>query len=598
MSPTPALPVDPILPRMLEEGFLRDIDVQLVSALIRRYEEYPPEQVQLLLALACRATDDGHVCLDLSADAIRDLPGRTPHPPTGTGGPTDSRALAATLAEWIPAAAIQLAGYPRLVGAGPGNVPFVLEGNRLYLRRFWNYEQHVADRLRALAGETTGRRAEDFAGDLSRANPPLAPRQIQAIHCALERRLAIVTGGPGTGKTFVAAYLMVLLAQRQPDIRIRMAGPTGKAAARMADSVSQALARWGFTLDMPPARTLEGLLGYRAGSPYFRHDRDRPLPADVVIVDETSMIDLPKMAKLLDAIGPQTQLILLGDKDQLASVEPGSVMAELCQARALDACIVTLTESQRFRPGSPVDELSRAVNAGDADAAWGQVIRADRGLSRHSSAGFSATNPPSAFRQQVQDGFREYLEAREPEAAFAALSRFRVLCALRRGPQGVESVNRAIEDRLFPRRNREFYDHRAILITRNDPETGLNNGDVGVVLPDPGRGGEPAVFIEGRPAPLPCRLLPEHETAFAMTIHKAQGSGFGKVVILLPDRESPILTRELLYTAITRTESDLAIWCEEQAFKSAVAKPTKRHMGLKEKLDTPPHRQRECRASP
>ena len=559
----------------LEAGLLRDIDVHLVHSLVRIYDVPLPESAQLVLALACRATGDGHVCL-----ALDDVPPSLM--PSADSDPDLRNAFAAAVAESGPV----LRNHPRLVGTGVGNEPFVLEGSRLYLRRFWNYENSVAAKLLALAVESTGRRAADFETQLAEATPPLSEGQKHAIRCAIEKRFSILTGGPGTGKTFVAAHLLVMLAKNSPLIRIRMAAPTGKAAARMDESVGNVLKAMGVSLEKEPACTLERLLGYQSSSPYFRHNRKNPLPADIVLIDETSMIDLPKMAKLLDAIGSGTQLVLLGDQNQLASVEPGNVMAELCQSISLAPVMATLTESKRFLDNTPVAELAKAIQTGDPGKAWMWATTPSPDIRLHSSATFDAGQCPGAFQSSVAKGYREFIRTKTPQDAFAALSRFRVLCALRNGPQGSLRVNEAIEKILPFNREGEFYDHRVILVTQNNYDINLFNGDVGIVLHQDD--GTPLACFEdghGKFRKIPCRLLPEHETSFAMTIHKSQGSGFGRILVLLPDFPCPVMTRELLYTAVTRTESGVELWCEETTFKQAISQPTVRHMGLQRKLD-------------
>ena len=540
-----------------ESGVLRDMDVQLVKSLIRTFRAQPTPKAQEILALACRASGDGHVCLNL---------GEIPH-----------RSLAEALAE--------LNACPALVGNGSGPQPFVLEKSRLYLRRFWNFEKQVAQRLQVLSHMTTGRNPDDFQKAIDEIHP-LDPDQRAAIRKAIGQRLTLISGGPGTGKTTVAAHVLRIVGEAGPHrLRVLTAAPTGKAAARIDESLNASLPTTPSKRN--PACTIERLLGYQRGSPYFRHNRQTPLPADIVLIDECSMIDLPKMAKLLDAIGDQTQLILLGDKDQLASVEPGSVMAEICQSRALQSNVVILTHSHRFQEGTPVAELSQAVNAGDASRAWNWATHGGETVVLHSSAGFNAQRCPESFKESIRRGYAAFMAAQTPKEAFAALATFRVLCALRSGPQGMESINRAIEDLLRPQRKGEFYDHRVVMVTQNEYDLHLFNGDVGVVFQD---GDQPLAYFEAAPdeyRPIPCRLLPAHETAFAMTVHKAQGSGFGRVMVVLPDRENPILTRELIYTALTRTQSSVELWCEEKSFQAGVSSPTRRNMGLNDKLDAP-----------
>lgn len=586
-------------------GLLRNMDVQIVASLVRTFcggNTPPSDAVQTLLALAIGATNSGHVCLDLNKSGWSQMDCARRDDDTD-----ESAGLSSMLARLSDpdAARDMLSGCPLLVGDGSGPQPFVFSRDRLYLRRFWDYESLVARKLRQMADAEclpVSPETETAIDSLSLKEkgpdgkcPELSPCQKDAVRKGLRSPLAIITGGPGTGKTTVAAILLQMLAKQPATaqiLRVRMAAPTGKAAARLDESVRSETGTETAMLELPSASTIERLLGYRKDSPYFRHDRDNPLPADVVLVDEASMIDLPKMAKLLDALGQHTRLILLGDKDQLASVDPGSVMAELCESAVLQkACVVELTESKRFGDDSAVKPLSLAVNRMQAEEAW-RLAHSDVGavgkkVVVYDAERFGMNQRPAEFVETIKNRYAAFHAAKSPNEAFDALAQFRVLCAQRKGPMGVGRINVAIEDVLFPNRKGEFYSHRVVLVIRNDYEIKLFNGDVGVVLPDPDRAGELAVFFEGRAKSVPCRLLPEHETAFAMTVHKAQGSGFGHVMVLLPPHESPILTRELIYTAITRTRTGVDLWCEEKSFKAGVRKKTDRSMGLMAKLDAP-----------
>jgi exodeoxyribonuclease V alpha subunit len=575
----------PALEELRAKGILRDLDVVLVQSLIRTCADgkEPAAIIRVLLALASRASGDGHVCLNLDREDWTSLLRGSRDEETASPANDMNDLLPFTPADALKA----LAGANVLIGAGGDHRPFVLENRRLYLRRFWNYEQDVATRLRKMAAGSVSAASGDVESFLKTHGQSMYEGQKEAIRKVASHRLVIITGGPGTGKTYVAAQALKYLAATNASMRVRMAAPTGKAAARMDESVNHTLGDASdFALHREPACTLDRLLGYRVGSPYFRHHRDHPLAADVVLIDEASMIDLPKMAKLLEAIGEGTRLILLGDKDQLASVEPGSVMAGICSAPALTGYMVTLTENRRFGAESQVAKLSRAVNDGDADAAFAQLRSggADAAIRMFASGDFRPDDPPVEFKEQIKRGFGEFLAAKEPAEVFKALAKFRVLCALKRGPQGAARLNRVIEDILCPSRKGEFYDHRVILVTRNEYEVNLFNGDVGVVLKE--GEGEPVALFEsaGGIRPVPCRLLPEHETAFAMTVHKAQGSGFGQVLVFLPGEYSPVMTRELIYTAITRAETHVDLWCEETAFKQAVQTRTVRSMGLEQRL--------------
>lgn len=627
----------PVCPPMLQDlarsGVLRDLDVQLVAAMVRTHGVSGPVDNAgwLLLALASRVVGDGHICLDLDEldQAWCDV----------TRGRSDDGAAESAPALPIPDACRELAGPDRrgafqtvwsaVVGLPGENRPFILDGHRLYLRRMYDYERRVATRLHELALDAGVTLAPEIASGVNELLQDEAQRQ--AARLALTRRLAIVTGGPGTGKTYLAARVLALLSHLPSTdgipLRVRLAAPTGKAAARMGEALRLAREeirdafRDGIVIE--PACTLERLLGFRFDSPYYRHDARHPLEADVVLVDEASMIDLAKMAKLLDAIGAGTRLVLLGDMHQLASVEPGSVLAEICESQTLAPCVARLVTSRRFPPDSPIGHLSRGVNAARNSDEAGQAWAAIDAVSPTSVACRIRTvpvpeqlvdrhgRPDTKFATSVLTGFRDFLASDTPEAAFSALGGFRILCALRRGPFGAERVNALVRDILSLRHvpksltaamkpfrhlspSGEFYSHRVVMVTRNDYDTGLFNGDVGVVLPATA-GGPLVTWFPCETAAgndtcgafrhVPCHLLPQHETAFAMTIHKSQGSEFGRILVLLPRTESPVLTKELIYTAITRPREELTLWSDRETFVEAACRRVRRFTGLRTQID-------------
>ncbi len=604
-----------------EAGVLRDLDRYLVEAVADTHGIAPTAPVAgaTALALASRAVGEGHVCLEL--DRAGELWQPDPAPEAGDSAPAPAPFLPAPPWPGFPGAPAQaealFEGWAPAVGAPDEDKPFVLDGQRLYLRRMHDAERSLAERLcrRAEASE------EPLLPALEERLAALLPDEGQraAARLALTRRLAILTGGPGTGKTYTVARILPLLAEHAGALRVRLAAPTGKAALRMEESLRAADIAPPPGLDLGKACTIERLLGAHPGSPRVRHDAAHPLEADAVLVDEASMIDLPKMAKLLEALADGTRLVLLGDRRQLASVQPGSVLAELCTSRPLAGCIAQLEHSRRFPPDGAVARLSRALREvrtpEAAAAAWDAAAGAagaDPALRIHAAAGrpldaLGRVRPDLA--QAILAGYRDFLDADTPEAAFAALARFRILCALRRGPWGALQINAIVETvlsqrggadapsaALQPKRplqvRGEFYDHRVVMVTRNDYGAGLFNGEVGVVFPAAGRprGEWVAVFEPTADTGavfrrVPCLLLPEHETAFAMTVHKAQGSEFERVLVLLPDRDAPILTRELLYTAITRARRQVELWCPRQVFAQAVARQVRRSGGLCEQLD-------------
>jgi exodeoxyribonuclease V alpha subunit len=362
------------------------------------------------------------------------------------------------------------------------------------------------------------------------------------------------------------------------------------------------------------------LLGARPGSPYFRHNARNPLDADIVVIDEASMVDLALMAKLADALKPDARLILLGDKNQLASVEAGSVLGDLCAgcaefSRSPDAlmeirrltgfslpqetgkpssqladCVIELKKNYRTQASAAaLPMLSEAVNRGDADGAIA-ILESNAG------AGIAWRRLPATDRieaelhQAVIDGFAPVVTARTPESALERFGDFRILCALRQGPWGVENINR-IAERILTHANLlvidgQWYHGRPILITANDYNLGLFNGDTGICMRDPAHGNRIRAFFpsaDGLRAVLPQRL-PPHETVFAMTVHKSQGSEFERTILVLPDRVNPLLTRELVYTGITRARSHAEIWTSREIFAQAVAAKIARTSGLRKAL--------------
>ena len=663
---TSAMP--PAIRELRDQGSLRDVDLYFAD-LVRRMSGKDEEPLLIAAALVSRFVGEGHICLDLrETAALR----RYPNLDVAAGrAPETDRPLQVDLPAfdaWCAA----LRKADSCVGKPGERKPLILDNaGRLYLHRYWQYESFVAAKLKEMAA---ARPDPEFPANFGHLLATLfdAPvsmggdRQRLAAFAALRNRLLIITGGPGTGKTYTAVQILALLTMTNPGageggLRVKLAAPTGKAAMRLVESIRGAKKQ---DSPIPDARradipeeaaTLHRLLGVIPGSPYFRHNAENPLDADVVIVDEASMIDLPMMAKLLMALAPRTRLILLGDMNQLASVEPGYVLGDICRAADLDAfsasmrddyrshtkldiadagtrwdgptgigdCLLRLSCSRRFPPDGPIGRLSAAVNDAasghDADAAWPMLRELPEGDITCRDCPERLTDasgrPLKQLRHRIADGYADFLNADTPRQAFEALKRFRILCATRQGPHGVNALNRLVEAILSfehvrakptQRKRRlnpggEFYDHRVVMITRNDYSLGLFNGDIGVILqPRDGQGPRLVAFFEeasenGEPGyrEIPPNMLPEHETAFAITIHKSQGSEFGSLLIILPPRDTRLLTKELLYTAITRVKRDdehpestgqVELWCSEAAFKAAVLRRTERSSGLRDAL--------------
>ena len=582
-----------VLDGLWERGHLADIDVHF-GRLVAELDGRDGPELPLAGALASEAARAGHVCLGLSDVAGRDWPAAdgTPLPDSATW----ERALKTS-----PAVARPGDEAPR---------PLVLDGQgRLYLARFWSAEQAVAVGLRRLAeadvSEPTG-----LDEALDRLFPDATPddRQRAAARTALCRRLCVVSGGPGTGKTYTVAAIVALLLELGivPPGRIALAAPTGKAAARLQEAVRARFRELAATANDAPAAVMAD---YEAEATTIhrlllrQHGRDR-LPVDTLILDEGSMVDLGLMARVIDALPDGARLVVLGDASQLASVQPGSVFADLCQASPaarspLERCVVTLTRNFRFDEAGGIGRLAAAVVRGAAaDALAALADRSDeetemrplvdaRAFERLAAEYTDAHCVP--LLQTVQD-------MRVPPAdGIGLLSRFRVLCAHRTGPFGAERFNRDVERRLRARglapAHDEFYPGRPILVTRNDQRTGLSNGDTGVILRT--AAGRLQVWFpelpaaDGRPRLVAPARLPRHESFYAMTVHRAQGSEYDEVAIVPGPADSRVVTRELLYTAVTRARRRVVVYGDEAGVTAAVERPSTRSSGLRDALAAP-----------
>jgi exodeoxyribonuclease V alpha subunit len=638
----------------IERGWLRPLDAAFAQFLASQDPAASPV-LPLLGALVSRQQADGHLCLDLSAwESLAD----------DAGWPASWRIMLAEVSgassSLLPSALVAPSD-----DASSSASPLVLDGSRLYLRRYWNHEQRVAQAIGQRLARTNDV-SPLLSAQLSRLFPASSvdDPDWQRVACALAARGAftVITGGPGTGKTTTVVRLLGLLQtlhrkETARSLRIRLAAPTGKAAARLQSSISTQIAQLDVDSDVRASiphqvDTLHRLLGARPDTRRFRHDSSHPLHLDVLVIDEASMIDLEMMSAVLAALPEDARLILLGDKDQLSSVEAGAVLGDLCRraetghyneataqwlrettgdridawmrddARPLDQHVAMLRHSHRFGADSGIGTLAQRVNEGHAtqvnallsqrhaDIAWIDAAADARSLTDLVLDGGASRFLPHDGGLQAQ-GYRHYLQWLQRErpsprsdakawddwarGVLQAFGSFQLLCALRHGPFGAEGLNRQIAGILHQAQlidtTHEWYEGRPVLVTRNDYSLGLMNGDVGIALRVPDEQGVLHLRVAFEVAGgaddsstrirfvLPSRLS-ERETVYAMTVHKSQGSEFDHAALVLPTEASAVLTRELLYTGITRARRWFSLLAPSAMLRQSVEQPVHRHSGL------------------
>jgi exodeoxyribonuclease V alpha subunit len=610
-----------LLQRWTERRWLRALDAQLPQTLHQLAAE-PNPLVWLLTALLCHQYGRGHSCI-LLQDLLNDPDGLLSLPPQNQFLQRFSDRPSAILQ------GLTLQDYRTALAQsswlqGEGSAPLVLADERLYLHRLYQAEQQVKQQINRRVSAVLPLPV-NIAEQLGALFPPTAKTEPdwQKLACAmaLQRRFAIITGGPGTGKTTTVVKLLALLQQSTAaSLTIKLAAPTGKAAVRLTESISGALSRLPaeLTAAIPTeVTTLHRLLGAVPNRRSFKHNNDNPLQLDVLVVDEASMVDLEMMAALLAALPERAQLVLLGDKDQLSSVEAGSVLGDLCRGAdlggysrdtlalltpfsalplakwqgdgtVLNQATVMLRHSHRFDASSGIGQLAAAVNRGDTSApalfTWFDDITLLEG------------NSSQALKATVVAGYRQYLQLMQQPvtdrehwatAVLGGYSCFQLLCALRSGDWGVEGLNQQISQWLSSAglidARQHWYAGRPVMMQRNNYSLGLMNGDIGITLLDPLNQQLRVVFqlADGNLKwVLPSRLT-EVETAFAITVHKSQGSEFTHCCLVLPADNSPLLSRELLYTGITRAKQQFSLLCANPVLlQQAIARRVARSSGL------------------
>jgi len=623
---------------LYETGMISKADTHFANFIADLSKDNDPE-IFLGAALVSSATGNGDICLDIQTisekQVIKEKNGEMP-------------VIFPKLDVWLE----KLRKSP-VVGKPGEFSPLILdENNRLYLYRYWEYEKILSESIKrrvkedvkdidaSLLKESLKRLFPENSGP-GKSENDINWQKIASLTAAI-KRFCVISGGPGTGKTYtVAKILAILLEQAKGDkLRIFLCAPTGKAAAKLGESIKKAKEELNCSATIKQAipvetYTIHRILKTIPGSPYFRYNPENLLPADVVIVDEASMVDLALMSKLVSSIPMTARLILMGDRDQLASVEAGSVLGDICdtscmqmfsreyaktieeiagekvgekpgekidtsikaceKGQGLYDCIVVLKKSLRFTGKSKIWKLSQAVNKGE----WkltSAILKNNKGRGIKWEEFKASKDSYSIIAKKIIDGYSDYLIAQDPYTALERFNRFKLLCALKVGPYGAYSLNRLAEEVLKKEKliktempnEYPWYRGRPVLITKNDYSLGLFNGDMGITMPDPKEGGRNLyVFFPEASGGLrrysPYRIK-EHETAYAMTVHKSQGSEFDHVCLVFPDKDYPVLTRELVYTGITRARKSVLIWGSEHVLKAAVSRRIKRASGLRDAL--------------
>lgn len=605
------------------------IDLHFARFLSRLADGADSAEIYTTAALASLALQEGSICLNLEEAAGQRIMDQA----------ASIDLILPDISRWL-----RILEGSSVVGRPGDFCPLILDHKRrLYLHRYYEYERCLSENIRRRLPRTDQDGPEGF---LRGADPAMVRDFLHSLYpggtdgsrafqkaaalLAANNRFTVISGSPGTGKTTAVIKIISFLQFLGGDkpSGISLAAPTGKAAARLQEAVAKPDPGLpGLCQDrIFPATTIHRLLGLGERRTFLRPYQVNPLTCDVLIIDEASMVDLPLMARLFSALPDSAGLIMLGDRNQLASVEAGAVFGDLHGADddafspgayeflhgyleegdrkrmlvrkgpAMQDAMVELKDSYRFPPESPIGRFSQAVVAGDAAGAL-EILKSDR------TGDVSRDDLPDPdgisrkLRDYILSRLRDYFAAIErgasPEEVFQLFKKGGILCALRQGPYGSVMINQTIEYILrkegILKGSGAFYPGRPLMITRNDYSLGLFNGDVGLLLPDGKENKGLSVYFPGSDGEegdrrIPMGILPEHETIYALTIHKSQGSEYDQVLVILPDVDSPILTRELIYTAITRARQTLCIWGRQEGFREAVARRIRRSSGLREAL--------------
>lgn len=618
-----------LISRLFQDKAIDDIAYHF-SRFIAAFADTDDTDVLLAAALVSHATANGDVCLDLGQVAGTEFDA----PPDG-----QSAVVYPEYTVWKDKLSKSSA-----VGRPGDYKPLILDrAGRLYLYRYWAYEQRLANAILRLKDSPKHlihshglkKRLSDFFPES--ADSGNREQRLAAV-VSLIQPFSIITGGPGTGKTTVVGKIIALMTEQwlpEPP-RIVLAAPTGKAAVRLAESIKKVKSALNLCHEISKAipdstTTIHRLLQPVPGTPYFRYHSENPLPVDMLVVDEASMVDTALMAKLMDAMPKEAAIIIIGDKDQLASVEAGSVLGDICdrnrihrfsrgfcstvenllgekidqklisntRSQGLQDHIVHLQKSFRFSEADSIAAFSRSLNAGEDEKAW-QILNREQNDRLDCKPVSTRQELFQEIRKIVKHVFIPCITAPDPSEAITRFNHMQILCAVKKGDFGVDGINRMIESLLVHQgwiqrvgdaggREADWWYHgKPILIIRNDYRLNLFNGDLGITFAE-GFDDRQRLSVyfpspDGGIRQFSINQLPAFETAFAMTVHKSQGSEFNQVILVLPQRDNPLLTRELLYTGATRARKKLLIWGREEVFRTAVRRKIIRHSGLRDAL--------------
>ncbi len=565
---------------MDKESIFADIDI-FFAKWISGFDKQNDPFVFVAAALASRETRDGHICVRLDKYAGKRLDDYT----------------CPDIEKWL-----EILEQTYCIGSPEDFKPLILKKGKLYLHRFWQYQENIVKYIKnqeaLISKKPDMESAKNALTKLFDIKDRSEGSQIIAAVSAISNNFTVITGGPGTGKTTTAAKILaaVIDIEKNKNIKIALAAPTGKAAIRLKQAMLHVKSELDFdseTLKKIPENsyTIHRLLGRRSNLSGCYHNKEKPLYFDIILIDEASMIDIALMSSLIEALLPDTKLILLGDKDQLSSVAPGSVLADICsigKKRAFCDNIIELETSFRFDEKSGIKKLSTLVNNKKAEDALA-YLKEKKGKNIGFFSIYDKADLYSELKNICTSAYKDYIRADDPAESLFLFNRSKILCAVRKGYYGVSALNGYIEEILEQEglisTEKRWYHKKPVLITKNDYDTNLFNGDTGVVFNNEVLSSY-AVFPDDNDAVqrISCKRLTFYDTAYAMTVHKSQGSEFEDIFLILPDRDYPVLTKELIYTAITRAKEKVFILGSEEVFITAVKRSTERTSGFEDVL--------------